>query len=256
MTTNQRVILGGVYAAHGGDEATLQTLIREYTLLRAQFPEALIVLMGDTNIHLDYVVSHSTDCRCSHCRQPSVDKRIQAALKSVNLHAWNSKMPTHSSNTVIDLICSVPPLDVVTDPEWIDGSDHRLVYTALKHYLHFDWNACLGRVAWANTAQWDQILARAETLSGDLLAAIRPILGGVQLRPPPQGGNFKKTQGKPSLIYMHQIAHKLLPKNTGVSRHLHLKLQRSSSLHSLILLVSQLLLLILKPNRCYHQTKW
>ena len=97
--TAPQVILCGFYASPGGDEVTWYKIIQDYRLLKARYPASSFILAGDGNIHLSYILRHTSRCECLHCKQSATDKRIERALLDAGLFAYNPAKRTHVSGT-------------------------------------------------------------------------------------------------------------------------------------------------------------
>ena len=138
-----KVAICGFYAAPGGDVDTFRSLVYSSQMVRPKLPQASVITLGDSNVHLDYVVEHPEMCKCQHCRQTGVDRGIQERLQEVHLFAWNPPMATHVSGTIIDLVLGLKsePRRVVVEDDWVGGSDHRLLYIEMGSQIRTLWLA-------------------------------------------------------------------------------------------------------------------
>ena len=109
------VTLCAMYPKHGGDVSTWESILHNLTKFNKQYPHDDIYLLGDGNTHLSYLVLHHDDCQCLHCAQNSADKRIEQILQQHSVFAYNPLIPTHDSDTTIDLILGTRPPPVPTD---------------------------------------------------------------------------------------------------------------------------------------------
>ena len=92
------------YPRPGGDRETWRRVLEVAPALRAEFPSARVLVAGDANIHLSYLVAHPSGCSCLHCKQSAADIEIQSWLAAQGWLACNPQIPTHSSVTVLDLV--------------------------------------------------------------------------------------------------------------------------------------------------------
>ena len=164
--------LGGCYPCPGGDLETWGRIIRAAALLKQRFPASRIVIASDSNIHLSYIFAHQDRCECLHCVQKPDDGKIEAWLEGLDFRAFNPPTTTHVSGTSIDSFFGdvAQPFSVVVDPDFVGGSDHKLVWAALPLSLDLDAYQGFGRVAWTNPDEWElglQAVAPLTTLVCD-----------------------------------------------------------------------------------------
>ena len=174
---NHSFLLGGFYAAPGGDEATWSELFRQFHVLRLKFPGATCFLLGDGNVHLSHILDHPDECRCLHCHQPSADRRIENLIASNHFIPLNPAVPTHDSGNVIDLVLGfpgAPASETHTDP--IGGSDHRLVSIALPHAVGFKRELQMSKVQWAHPQLWDAVLTKLTPLLETFISCVNDVL--------------------------------------------------------------------------------
>ena len=127
-TGNGSMILGAVYGPPGGDYLFWEDVMRHLARLRQKFPGLEVLLAGDANIHLSYLLEHETSCSRAHCKQSYIDSRIENLLVRHRLYAKNPGKPTHVSGTAIDLFLadSEVQISVTVDDSCIGLSDHFL----------------------------------------------------------------------------------------------------------------------------------
>ena len=185
-----------MYPVHGGDLDTWGSIVAHAGVLRAKFPHARLLVGGDGNLHLDYVVSHGAECRCLHCRQRPRDKRIQEWLDSAGLRAFNPPSPTHVSGTCIDLFLGPrhDPLPVRVVDEFVGLSDHKLVLVDVPCQVTAQNSAGFGRVAWTSGEEWESGLREVASALQALATAVETIGTSQWLRPPWYGGGATRLQ--------------------------------------------------------------
>ncbi|CAE7587340.1 unnamed protein product [Symbiodinium sp. CCMP2592] len=146
-----------------GDVETWTQIIAEYGKLRSRFPGVRIVILGDANIHLQYLVQHDDRCSCLHCVQKATDRKIEADLHRAGLFAFNPPHPTHQSGHIIDLCFAEAshPIDVVVEPSDIGLSDHKLIWADCAIRLQFSFQQSVGRVMWARPGLWEHVFCQA-----------------------------------------------------------------------------------------------
>ena len=105
-------------------------------------------------MHLSAVVNHDEGCTCSHCKQSSADRRIEAMIGEAGLHVLNGSTPTHDSGTIIDLILGEKPGRALTHRDKIGGSDHRMVSHLSSSQITVEHRAAVGRVDWTSSEEW------------------------------------------------------------------------------------------------------
>ena len=192
--TPKQFLLCAFYPKPGGDEHTWGRIVDEVKLLSVKYPDAVLILLGDANIHLSTVVQHQAPCRCMHCKQSPADSRIEAMITGAGLAVNNPCIPTHTSGTTIDLILSrVGALpDAEVHPNFIAGSDHKLVFLTVPSRFQVTSNyELLGRVAWS-TGGWEDALQSVSEALSQLHLAIEPLISSPQLLPDTLGGGHSK----------------------------------------------------------------
>ena len=167
------LILGGFYAAPGGDEVTWGLALQQFIQLQHEHPESKCFLLGDGNAHFTHIVDHVPDCRCSHCAQSPADRRIESLVRMAGLHPLNGPEPTHESGTTIDVILGIDGSPrAVTHDDCIGGSDHKLVSFdpfcsfPLRNERH------IAVVQWAHPELWTEALLSVEPLLSSLTDSI------------------------------------------------------------------------------------
>ena len=167
-------ILGGFYAAPGGDIETWSLLLQQFEALSATFPGVRIVLAGDANAHFSKVVRHESHCNCLHCKQSPRDRQIEAMVAASNLAVLNDDTPTHDSGTLIDLILGTPDVftKAVVHPETIGGSDHRLVTAKVGAVPCSDHWQPDARVQWSHGHLWSEALSSVQESTQVILSAV------------------------------------------------------------------------------------
>ena len=187
-------ILGALYGPPGGDLVFWKGVVADYASLRKRYPGAQIILMGDANIHLSYILKHEYCCACLHCNQTACDRNIEALLTSHGIIAHNPACGTHVSGTAINLILSdiTHALLVSVKPVPSAMSDHTLVMASTPMDLSRQPSHHIGRVSWAPHGDWENGLLRASTVTRGLREAIEPMLVDPSLRPPQYGGSVPK----------------------------------------------------------------
>ena len=179
-----------LYARPGGDEATWASIISHAAELRERYPLARILLAGDANVHLSYVVDHDQPCTCLHCRQRAADRAIEAALEAAGLRAFNPVAPTHISGHSIDLVLGARgrAVPVRVQPDYVGGSDHKLVLADVPCTLAAPLCLGFGRVFWASGAEWEGGLLEDSSLLDHLAALVEGAADTPALKPDWFGG--------------------------------------------------------------------
>ncbi|CAK0904656.1 unnamed protein product, partial [Prorocentrum cordatum] len=189
-------IICAMYPVHGGDLDTWVSIVAHAGVLRAKFPRARLLVGGDGNLHLDYVVSHGAGCRRLRCHQRSKDKLIQEWLDSAGSRAFNPPSPTHVSGTCIDLFLGSrhDPLPAHVVDEFVGLSDHRLVLIDVPCRATAQNSAGFGRVAWTSGEEWETGLREVASTLQALATAIETVGTSQWLRPPWYGGGATRLQ--------------------------------------------------------------
>ena len=173
LGTKSACIIGGFYAAPGGDVETWSLVLQQYDAIHCAFPDTPIVLAGDGNAHFSHVVHHQQDCSCLHCRQGTRDREIEALVNASNLNVLNVDAPTHDSGTLIDVILgeSGVKAEAVTHSDNIGGSDHRLVTVSFDNIqFGVSWQPD-ARVCWTHGQLWTDALRSVQHLLDELADA-------------------------------------------------------------------------------------
>ncbi|CAK0875342.1 unnamed protein product [Prorocentrum cordatum] len=184
------LVLCAMYPVHGGDRDTWSSIVAHAAEFQAKYPLARLLIGGDGNVHLTYVVSHAVTCRCLHCSQRGPDRDIQALLDRANLRAFNPPKPTHSSGTCIDIFIGLrgDPLPVQVVEDFIALSDHKLVLLDAPCLVEPHLAAGFGRVAWTSGAEWEASLSEVAPTLAALAHAVELLLESQWLRPAWHGG--------------------------------------------------------------------
>ena len=190
------LIVAAFYGPPGGDLLFWQQLAQEFQQLRARYPDARFILLGDANIHLSYLVTHEETCVCLHCRACPTDQKIEQLLNAIGLRAFNPPIPTHVSGTIIDLVFGDKrdSLEVNVSDENFACSDHAFVRNPVKHKVEVAFASNLGRVTWASHADWDEGLGRIEVSLDTLATAVQNLLHCDSLRPRAHGDSAGQRQ--------------------------------------------------------------
>ncbi|CAK0871094.1 unnamed protein product, partial [Prorocentrum cordatum] len=190
------VVFCAFYPRHGGDTDTWRSVVAHATLCQDRYPHARVLLGGDGNANLDYLVDHPELCTCAHCKQSSADKETQQWLEAAGPLAFNPPTPTHVSGTCIDLFVSVraSPLPVHVQPDLIALSDHRPVIAEVPCQFAAPWAAGLGRVAWTSGPQWDEGLREISSTLEALSRCVEEVSSASWLRPQRFGGSATRLQ--------------------------------------------------------------
>ena len=156
-------LLCAIAAPPGGDVTFWSELLTERRMLTAQRTYQHVVIAGDANTHLPYLVQHPPSCSCSHCKPSSTDKQITTLLRDSGLMAFNPvDAATHASGTIIDLVlsdesCPIYNLQVLP-PHSVARSDHGFLSFYLPLTIAVSYEEGFGRVAWASSSDWDDII--------------------------------------------------------------------------------------------------
>ena len=190
------LVVGAFYGPPGGDLAFWQQLVKEFLQLSARFPGARFILLGDGNIHLNYLVDHNPECVCLHCRQGVIDREVERLLDAAHLRAFNPPVPTHTSGTIVDLVFGVRSDLLVVEVNAEDSfqSDHAFVKSRIRHDVAITSSANLGRVSWASQADWENGLDSIGYCTQQLTTAVDDLLQCVALRPRAFGGTAGQKQ--------------------------------------------------------------
>ena len=156
-------LLCAIAAPPGGDVDFWVELLREREKLTSLRPYQHVVIAGDANIHLPYLVQHPPSCSCSHCNLSSTDRQIATLLRDNGLVAFNPvDAATHVSGTIIDLVLSdevCPIYDLhVFPPQSVARSDHGFLVFSLPLVFDVSYEEGFGRVAWATSSDWDDVI--------------------------------------------------------------------------------------------------
>ena len=172
-TETPALIIGGFYPRPGGDLECWQQILTEFGILKARFPHALILILGDGNVHLSGLVDHNAGCRCLHCRPTKMDRDIGALIQAAGLVAYNPAIPTHSSGTIIDLVLASlsAPIEVSVCQTPVGLSDHELVTVTCSVTFKATYKNSIGRVEWLRTSEWTEAINDAEPIFQQLLDA-------------------------------------------------------------------------------------
>ena len=100
--SNELMILGALCGPPGGDMDLWIKVTADYAALKRRYPSAQIIMSGDANIHLSYILRHEHPCACLHCNQSPCDREIEALLTAHGIAAHNPSRSTHVSGTAIN----------------------------------------------------------------------------------------------------------------------------------------------------------
>ena len=191
----EHLIVCAFYPAPGGDWETWSLIISEYGALSRAHPAAKFVLLGDGNIHLSCLVQHARTCACLHCRQSSVDARIEALIAAAGLHAITPPGPTHDSGTAVDFILAPRAATILGHicEKWIGLSDHKLVFCIVPLSVEATQALVLGKVAWSDDG-WDAALLPVEPCLQLLAAAVCQLVHSSAMLPQMLGGTIPRKQ--------------------------------------------------------------
>ena len=152
-------LLCAITAPPGGDTTFWSELLSERRMLTARRAYQHVVIAGDANTHLPYLVHHPPACSCSHCNLSSADKHIATLLRDSGLIAFNPvDTATHISGTIIDLVLSDASCPIynlkVLPPHSVARSDHGFLLFYLPLTIAVSYEEGFGRVAWASSLDW------------------------------------------------------------------------------------------------------
>ena len=171
-----KVVVGGFYAAPGGDENTWEAALLQFHALVDSGCYSDVLLVFDGNVHFRSAVRHEQPCDCRHCCQSAVDRRIEAKMLATGLNVLNDGLPTHESGYVLDLVLGLPgSATSFTLPQFIAGSDHKMVVAQSSFRVTADLSFGLNRVSWSHSESWREGLNHIDQLlrhSGEVVDSV------------------------------------------------------------------------------------
>ncbi|CAK0790141.1 unnamed protein product, partial [Prorocentrum cordatum] len=152
---------------------------------RSRHPLARVILAGDANVHLAYVVAHDQSRARLHCRQRAADRAIEAALEAAGLRAFNPVAPTRVPGHCIDLVLGVVgnPIPARVHPDLVGGSDNRLVLADVPCAIAAPLCLGFGRVLWASGSEWEGGLLDVSSLLDHVAALVEGAAGAPAMKP-------------------------------------------------------------------------
>ena len=171
-----KVVVGGFYAAPGGDENTWEAALLQFHALVDSGCYSDVLLVCDGNVHFRSAVRHEQPCDCRHCCQSAVDRRIEAKMLATGLNVLNDGLPTHESGYVLDLVLGLSgSATSFTLPQFIAGSDHKMVVAQSSFRVTADLSFGLNTVSWSHSESWREGLNHIDQLlrhSGEVVDSV------------------------------------------------------------------------------------